>query len=61
MDHLAPLPRDSFMRVANRAEGERLRKEKEEKRKKKQRKLQALEWGRTPIAMTMMMMAMTLR
>ena len=39
MDHLAPLQWDSFMRVANHAEGERLRKAKEDKRKKKQRKL----------------------
>jgi len=39
MDHPAPLPRDSSMRVMNQAEGERLRKAKEDKRKKKKRKL----------------------
>jgi len=34
MDLLAPLPRDPFMRVANRAEAEQQRKAKEEKKKK---------------------------
>ena len=38
-----PLPRDSAVRAANRAEGERLRKVKEDKKRKKQRKLQAWE------------------
>ena len=37
MDHLAPLPRDSAVRVANRSEGEQLRKAKEDKKKKKQK------------------------
>ena len=41
MDHPAPLPRDSSVRVANLAASERLRKAKEDKRKKKQRKLKA--------------------
>ena len=45
MDHLAPLPRDSSVRVANHAEGEQLRKAKEDKRKKRQWKLQAWERG----------------
>ena len=45
MDHPAPLPRDSSVRVVNRADGERLRKAKEDKRKKKQQKLQARERG----------------
>jgi len=45
MDHPAPLPRNSSVRAANRAEGKRLRKKKEDKRKKKQRKLQAWERG----------------
>ena len=45
MDHLALLPRDSSVRVANRAKGERLRKAKEDKRRKRQRKLQARERG----------------
>ncbi|XP_066347672.1 uncharacterized protein [Miscanthus floridulus] len=43
MDHPASLPRDSSVRAANHAEGERLRKAKEDKRKKQQRKLQARE------------------
>ena len=41
MDHPTLLPKDSAMRMENRAEGERLRKAKEDKRKKKQQKLQA--------------------
>ena len=45
MDHPAPLPRDSSVRAANRAEGKRLRTTKEDKRKKKQQKLQARERG----------------
>ena len=45
MDHPAPLSRDLAVRVANRAEGERLRKVKEDKKRKKQRKLQARERG----------------
>ena len=43
MDHLAPLPRDSTMRVANLAKGEWLRKAKEDKKRKKQRKLRVRE------------------
>ena len=43
MDHPAPLPRDSTMRVVNHAEGERLRKAKEDKKRKKQQKLWARE------------------
>ena len=35
MDHLAPLRRDSSVRAANHAKGERLRKAKEDQRKKK--------------------------
>ena len=46
MDHLAPLLRDSSMRVANQANGERLRKAKEDKRRKRQRQLQAREQGK---------------
>ena len=45
MDHLAPLPRDSAVRMANRTEGERLRKAKEDMKRKKRRKLQAWERG----------------
>ena len=45
IDHSAPLPWDSSVRAANRAEGERLRKAKEDKRKKRQQKLQARERG----------------
>ena len=45
MDHPAPLPRDSSVRAANRAEGERLRKAKEDKKRKRQWKLQARERG----------------
>ena len=41
MDHPAPLPRDSAVRAANHAEGERLRKAKEDKKRKRQQKLQA--------------------
>jgi len=37
------LLRDSAMRVTNRAEGERLRKEKEDKKRKRLRKLWAWE------------------
>ena len=44
-DHLAPLPRDSSVRAANRAKGERLKKAKEDKRKKRQHKLQVWERG----------------
>ena len=44
MDHPVPLPRDSAVRVVNRAEGERLRKAKEDKKRKRQWKLQAWEW-----------------
>ena len=44
MDHPTSLPRDSSVRAANRADGERLRKAKEDKRKKQQ-KLQARERG----------------
>ena len=40
-----PLPRDLDMRVANHAEGERLRKAKEDKKRKKQWKLWAWERG----------------
>jgi len=40
---LAPLLRDSAVRAANRAEGERLMKAKEDKKRKKQRKLHAWE------------------
>ena len=43
MDHLASLLRDSTVMVANRTEGERLRKAKEDKKRKKQWKLQARE------------------
>jgi len=43
MDHPVPLPRDLAMRVANHAEGERLRKAKEDKKRNKRRKLQAWE------------------
>ena len=43
MDHPAPLPRDLVVRIANRIEGERLRKAKEDKKRKKQLKLQAWE------------------
>ena len=43
MDHPVPLLRDSAVRMANRTEGERLRKAKEDKKRKKQWKLQA--WG----------------
>ena len=43
MDHLAPLPRDSTVRTANRTEGERLRKAKEDKKRKKLWKLWAWE------------------
>ena len=39
MDHPAPLSRDSVMRMANCAEGKRLRKAKEDKKRKKQWKL----------------------
>ena len=39
MGHPAPLSRDSAMKMANRAEGERLRKAKEDKKRKKQWKL----------------------
>ena len=45
MDHLAPLLRDSAMRVVNCAEGEWLRKAKEDKKRKKQQKLQVQERG----------------
>ena len=45
MDHLTPLLRDSAVRTANCAEGERLRKAKEDKKRKKQQKLQAWEQG----------------
>ncbi|XP_066385202.1 high mobility group B protein 7-like [Miscanthus floridulus] len=45
MDHSALLPRDLSVRVANRTEGERLRKAKEDKRKKRQQKLRAWERG----------------
>ena len=45
MDHPAPLPRDSSVRAANRAEGKRLRKAKEDKKRKKQQKLWAQERG----------------
>ena len=45
MDHPTLLPRDSFVRAANHAEGEWLRKAKEDKRKKKLRKLYAWERG----------------
>ena len=44
-DHPAPLLRDSAMRVANRTEGERLRKAKEDKKRKKQQKLRMWERG----------------
>ena len=43
MDYPVPLPRDSAMRAANRAEGERLRKVKEDKKRKKLRKLRVRE------------------
>jgi len=39
MDHLVSLPRDSAMRTANHAKGERLKKAKEDKKRKKQWKL----------------------
>ena len=46
MDYPAPLLWDSTVRVANRTEGERLRKAKEDKKKKKKkRKLRAWERG----------------
>ena len=45
MDHPMPLLRDSSVRAANRAEGERLRKVKEDKKRKRQQKLQARERG----------------
>ena len=45
MDHLVPLLRGSAVRVANHAEGERLRKAKEDKKRKKQQKLRAWERG----------------
>ena len=45
MDHLAPLPRDSAVRMTNHAEGARLRKAKEDNKRKKQLKLQAWEQG----------------
>ena len=45
MDHLVPLLRGSAVRVANHAEGERLRKVKEDKKRKKQRNLRAREQG----------------
>ena len=51
MDHLAPLPRDSVVRVANRTEGEQLRKAKEDKKRKKQRSYERGNEGRTLIAM----------
>jgi len=39
------IARDSSVRAANRAKGERLRKAKDDKRRKRQRKLQAQERG----------------
>ena len=45
MDHPTLLLRDSAVRVANRAESERLRKAKEDKKRKKLRKLRAWERG----------------
>ena len=45
MDHPAPLPRDSGVRVVNHIEGEWLSKAKEDKKRKKQWKLQARERG----------------
>ena len=43
MEHPAPLPRDSAMRVANHTMGEWLRKVKEDKKRKKLRKLRVRE------------------
>ena len=45
MDHPTSLLRDSAMRTANSAKGERLRKVKEDKKRKKQRNLRAREQG----------------
>ena len=45
MDHPVSLPRDSAVRTANSAKGERPRKAKEDRKRKKQRKLQAQERG----------------